>query len=725
MFTYDKNEKEQSLLELAVKNNKIQVLSCLFDKGLKSEYDSSPFLSFIRALELGNQEMIRLFLERDKNLTNTIKQCAEKDFYFSFVGCLINLNRKDSELAKKIVSILIDYELELDKLENKASKEKSIYEEIVLYFCLNAINAEHYLFNNPFLIPFVIHVFQRSSSPSSFFGSINWVKDRIAAFRSQENQERGESNKWSSSSSSDPFPISKLKDSEQEFFFRWRASKFLEVNSKIEPEAFFEEWKLLFSVPSSIDKKEYFSLFLTSLRYLSKNGFNLEELCKNSNFKIGEIASKKQLELAIHQIKKEIEEETQQNKGTLPPIFDYLDYLTLIYKILHDDSFESVELEEKKILKQSLYDTFKQFLSVSVYNHRKNTKKAAGLLNQAQVDRELRLNQTLFQHLYSQNAKEFSETIQKELILLDPILLHIMSALNLPQFEAIFKRHTFIDEKVANSMKDSLGITMAEGEALSCNYLSNDYINFICMKRQGEFPSFVYASFLISLFFDLIDLSLRSDFSSIPGSIKTIFAIQNRQMLGAFDGKQLESYMKSLIPAFAFSEAVLENDQSWAIESINAPEERKIPNQLAFAFFTNIVWKKKNPVFIEALLSLGLGIEATNEYSNSLLQKAIESSSFDVAQLLIEHGANVNHQDSNGTTPLMRAAQSMPEIIELLIEKGANIEDKDNKGKTAFQWAVDSKENVSIYLLAKEMKKKDPHYKKIADILSLGFNEDV
>ena len=52
-------------------------------------------------------------------------------------------------------------------------------------------------------------------------------------------------------------------------------------------------------------------------------------------------------------------------------------------------------------------------------------------------------------------------------------------------------------------------------------------------------------------------------------------------------------------------------------------------------------------------------------------------------QLLLMRGADVNAQDKNGATPLMKAAlDGAGDIVRLLLEKGANVNLRDNKKQT-------------------------------------------
>lgn len=66
----------------------------------------------------------------------------------------------------------------------------------------------------------------------------------------------------------------------------------------------------------------------------------------------------------------------------------------------------------------------------------------------------------------------------------------------------------------------------------------------------------------------------------------------------------------------------------------------------------------------------------------------------EIADLLLQSGADVNKQDNGGYTPLMMGIGEFEDfylpLIELLLKKGADLEIQDSKGFTALMSAVDS-----------------------------------
>ena len=61
-----------------------------------------------------------------------------------------------------------------------------------------------------------------------------------------------------------------------------------------------------------------------------------------------------------------------------------------------------------------------------------------------------------------------------------------------------------------------------------------------------------------------------------------------------------------------------------------------------------------------------------------------------IVQLLLEHGADVNAEDNNYSTPLHLATSLEPEIVQLLLQHGADTNALDQSHRTPLHLAMQS-----------------------------------
>lgn len=68
---------------------------------------------------------------------------------------------------------------------------------------------------------------------------------------------------------------------------------------------------------------------------------------------------------------------------------------------------------------------------------------------------------------------------------------------------------------------------------------------------------------------------------------------------------------------------------------------------------------------------------------DAVLHIAVYTKRFDIAQLLLDKGADINVKNPLGLTPLHYAVyHATPKEVELLIKRGADVNARDNEGKT-------------------------------------------
>ncbi|KAF3288586.1 hypothetical protein TWF970_005649 [Orbilia oligospora] len=76
-------------------------------------------------------------------------------------------------------------------------------------------------------------------------------------------------------------------------------------------------------------------------------------------------------------------------------------------------------------------------------------------------------------------------------------------------------------------------------------------------------------------------------------------------------------------------------------------------------------------------------------HGRTLLHQAVQITSTEIIQLLIDHGASVDIQDDNHRTPLFLAAgEGKKEVVELMLRNGASIDSRDINGNTVLFFAI-------------------------------------
>jgi ankyrin repeat protein len=103
-----------------------------------------------------------------------------------------------------------------------------------------------------------------------------------------------------------------------------------------------------------------------------------------------------------------------------------------------------------------------------------------------------------------------------------------------------------------------------------------------------------------------------------------------------------------------------------------------------------------------ALLAAGADVNAAarNPMKVAPLHAAAAARRTDIAQLLIEHGADVNARQQNDITPLHEAAAAgQIELARLLLARGAHVQAKTQDGKTPLDLAIERQQAQAADLL--------------------------
>ncbi len=90
------------------------------------------------------------------------------------------------------------------------------------------------------------------------------------------------------------------------------------------------------------------------------------------------------------------------------------------------------------------------------------------------------------------------------------------------------------------------------------------------------------------------------------------------------------------------------------------------------------------------LLELGLDPRGRGPGGEGPLLGAVRRGHLEVARMLLERGAEINVQNSSGTTALIASSSQSPELVKLLLDWGADLSLCDEHGKTALCEAASS-----------------------------------
>lgn len=90
------------------------------------------------------------------------------------------------------------------------------------------------------------------------------------------------------------------------------------------------------------------------------------------------------------------------------------------------------------------------------------------------------------------------------------------------------------------------------------------------------------------------------------------------------------------------------------------------------------------------MIAAGENVNGINNNGFAALHYAAQNFSIDIAELLLENGADVDVLDAHGNSPLFKAvfnSKGREEMIKLLLKHGANKELPNNHGVSPIQLA--------------------------------------
>lgn len=98
---------------------------------------------------------------------------------------------------------------------------------------------------------------------------------------------------------------------------------------------------------------------------------------------------------------------------------------------------------------------------------------------------------------------------------------------------------------------------------------------------------------------------------------------------------------------------------------------------------------KKTSAAKELITAGRANVSAADSKGRTALHFAASNDNEELVAFLLEHGADPNVQDLNGSTPLHLATMTSKGICELLVDAGAKSSAVDTFGKTALHWVTE------------------------------------
>ena len=129
-----------------------------------------------------------------------------------------------------------------------------------------------------------------------------------------------------------------------------------------------------------------------------------------------------------------------------------------------------------------------------------------------------------------------------------------------------------------------------------------------------------------------------------------------------------------------------ENDVNFIINNINP--------------FTHATNSNNFEVIKYLLNEAEINIDVVDGFGNTALIIACEKGLLEIANYLINNGANVNHQNEQGATPVMKAAEGNNFfVVKLLLEKNIDLTISDFSGRTVREISENNRDKRILKLL--------------------------
>lgn len=205
---------------------------------------------------------------------------------------------------------------------------------------------------------------------------------------------------------------------------------------------------------------------------------------------------------------------------------------------------------------------------------------------------------------------------------------------------------------------------------------------------------------------EMIKLLLRSDVSfcepNSPGMGACVAAVKQGN-LDALEilfehGASVESTVNSLtLLHFAVYQAKTEMVKFLLDRGANANEHS---NSARYSPLM-VACEREDLEIAGLLLERGADANHESEVSETPLTMASKSGQPDMVRLMLDNGADINFRDHRGATPIFGALESgQPDIVIILAAAGADLNIRDSRGRSVLEWAVEKKDIESVTILA-------------------------
>ncbi len=188
---------------------------------------------------------------------------------------------------------------------------------------------------------------------------------------------------------------------------------------------------------------------------------------------------------------------------------------------------------------------------------------------------------------------------------------------------------------------------------------------------------------------------------STPAITPYLLALNN-------DFESTKAFLSSVSPEFYLDETphsgvmtalmVAVNNGSLELASLLIANGAAVDKKTSLGTALLLAVSRKSDPVVNLLLNNGADVDIPNINGFTPLMAATDDT--ELVELLLEHGANVNHQDKQGDSALILAAEfGRAATVQILLDSGADVSIRNDDGKTASQIASEKGHAETVKLL--------------------------